>query len=218
MKSLIIIVLSLVLAEASLAQNSEENYTPKMFGIGLNMMNLRVSDYMTDELYNSPSNNLMIEITPWKHIRITPHIGYASRKLKVDGPDENEYEDKRTSLSVGGGLFGMFQKKRTNFYGGIRMEYSEVKYDFVEFDYDYVPYPPYTVYTHENKTLRYVRATYAPTVGAEYFIGDHFSLGGEFQVRFMQFQKYTPSEYYAYDSEMKSMTSFNAGFQVRFYF
>lgn len=98
----------------------------------------------------------------------------------------------------------MFQKGKTNIYGGIKGEYGRMKDEYLTWNDDDV---------EETKALR---ISVGPAVGAEYFLGDHFSIGGEISVKYMNYKiKYTET---GRDNEKYTLINTDSGLLLRFYF
>ena len=174
---------ALALSINSFGQESEPKLELTKIGLGLNFTPFNLTDYYSVDY--SPSK-LMITYTPIKFLRIAPEIGYMSTK-------DNNY--KTSFLAYGAGLFFMNQKGKTNIYGGPKVEFATTKY------------------TNGSETSKAGRLTIAPTIGAEYFLGQHFSLGGEFALKFISFK--------AIDSGSNpddKITTTGASAQIRFYF
>lgn len=179
----LLLIGAIALSINSFGQESEPKLELPKIGLGLNFTPFNLTDYYSVDY--SPSK-LMITYTPIKFLRIVPEIGYMSVK------DDNS---KTSFLVYGAGLFFMGQKGKTNIYGGPKVEYATTKD------------------TYESETNKSGRLTIAPTIGAEYFLGQHFSIGGEFALKFISFKAISNGS-----NPDDKITTTGASVQLRFYF
>lgn len=178
----VLLILLLGISPLSYCQESETSAEIPKIGFGFNINPLNLFDYYS--LDYSPSK-LLITFTPIKFLRIEPEIGYMSVK------DDNS---KESFLAYGGGLFFMGQKGKTNFYGGPKVEFATIKS------------------TYDSTTNKNGRLSIAPTLGAEYFLGKHFSIGGQFALKFISFKDLDGGQNYD-----EKITTTAASLQLRFY-
>lgn len=210
MKTKSIWLLLLLLPMGLTVNAQEENYKPPLFGVGINLTQFRISDLFND-YYGAPANSLMITVSPLKYLRFEPQIGYYSEKYEDDLGNGQKFDMRDRLLSFGIGAFGMLQKVKTNIYFGLRYENARIKDEFLDLEYDPVTFQSY----YSKKISESTRSTVAPTVGAEYFLGEHFSVGGEFAFRIMNFKTTTEGSAI---TEKSSASNTDAGLQIRFYF
>lgn len=218
MKAIAISLCLICTSFLSFGQTEATQEKMPIVGIGLNLTQFRLSDLMGTELYLAPANTIMVEMTPLKYLRLTPAFGVLSEKyVQKVGPNETEKDAKALSLNYGIGAFGMYQREKTNIYAGLRYELAQVKNDYYEYNFDYDPiFGP--IETINAASRYYTRSTITPTIGAEYFFARHFSIGGEFGLRIMQFKFENKTQYGFYDQDTDSAIATDAGIQLRFYF
>ena len=178
----VLIILLLGVTPLTYGQDSENSMELPKIGFGLNFNPLNLFDYYNPDY--SPSK-LLITYTPVKFLRIEPEIGYMSVK------DDNY---KESFLAYGGGVFFMKQKGKTNIYGGPKVEFATSKS------------------TYGSTTNKNGRLTIAPTLGAEYFLGQHFSVGGQFALKFISYKDLDGDE-----NPDEKLTTTAASLQFRFY-
>jgi hypothetical protein len=178
----VLLILFLGIAPLSYCQDSETSTELPKIGFGLNFNPLTL--FYNYSPHYSPSK-LLITYTPIKFLRIEPEIGYMSMK------DDNSNE---SLLAYGGGLFFMGQKGKTNFYVGPKVEFATNKS------------------TYGSTTNKVGRLIIAPTLGAEYFLGKHFSIGGQFAFKFISYKDLDDGQ----NPDKKSTTT-AASLQLRFY-
>jgi hypothetical protein len=183
----VLLILLLGISPLSYCQESETSAEIPKIGFGFNINPLNLFDSYS--LDYSPSK-LLITYTPIKFLRIEPEIGYMSWK------DDNS---KESFLDFGGGLFFMGQRSKINFYGGPKVEYAINK-------------RTYEIWSGETETDKDGRLTIAPTLGAEYFLGKHFSIGGQFALKFISYKDLDGGQ----NPDEKSTTT-AASLQLRFY-
>ena len=164
------------------AQESEPQVELPKIGFGFNLNPMSLFDYYNFDY--SPSK-LMITYTPTKFLRIEPDIGYMSVK------DDNY---KESLIAFGGAIYFMKQKGKTNIYGGPKVEFAIDKYEY------------------DSNTSKDGRLTFSPTIGAEYFLGQHFSIGGEFALKFISFKDLDDGQ-----NPDEKITTTGTSVQIRFY-
>lgn len=178
----VLLILLLGVAPYCNSQDSEPIIELPKIGFGLNFNPLSLMDYYSTDF--SPSK-LLIAYNPTSFLRLEPEIGYMSIK------DDNS---KESFLAYGAGIFFMGQKGKTNIYGGPRIEFAVDKY------------------TNGSNTSKDGRLIIAPSFGAEYFLGKHFSFGGEFALKFISFKDLDGGQ----DPDEKYTTT-GTSLQLRFY-
>ncbi len=138
-----------------------------------------------------PNFYIPIDLSP--SVRITPEIGYFqstqehNTEYKSDYLSEKcEYETKTSVYQIGLGIFKKMSKKNIDLYSGIRggFIHSAVKNKGNStYVHDYYGYQDTEIERYDNKETTsgfYI----GPTIGGEYFLSNHFSLGAEVQVKY----------------------------------
>ena len=139
------------------------------YGFGLSIIDFRnaVDGVYT---YHGYSPNFSIPIIINSNFKIEPTIGFYSRTFKYKSANDDE-ERNENSFQIGIGIFSI--KKYDNlmiYYGGhlgVILLYKDEKDDNV-------------TYIDEEGFGYFV----SPAIGGEYFISDHFSVGGEIQFKY----------------------------------
>jgi hypothetical protein len=190
-----VIFLVICMNSSMYGQKNDEDFIPSKFGIGIHLERNK-TDYFAMEYYFEPVNKIIITVNPLKYIRLEPEIGLNFSKLV-------EYNLKHQTISTGLGIFGMFQRGNTNFYGGLRTGYMYNKSEYLEFG------------TGGLKSSVAKSFSIGPAAGAEYFIGKHLSIGAEAGLSFFNLKS---KEYqYAGDADI-NFTVTETGLLIRFYF
>lgn len=127
--------------------------------MGINVKPINFYDAFI-ELMMSPANKIIFTINPTKYFRLEPEFVYNSFN------DKNEEQIDR-SFYWGIGGFGMYQVGKTNFYGGLRFGYLTYLNDYEDYS------------NGEIGTSKTHLMTIGSAFGAEFFLGKHFSIGGE---------------------------------------
>lgn len=197
------------LTMSGFSQSEDSKVQPPLFGLGLNLTQFQYSDLYSYELYGAPANNLMLTVSPLKALRIEPEFGYMSFKRETTDGNGQKHDLRNKISAFGVGVFGMMQRGKTNLYGGVRYEMAAITSEWLDVEYDWT-FGTASYFIREDKSTR---STISPTVGAEYFLGDHFSIGGEFSFRIMSIT----TKYYGGPTEKESQTATGAGLQMRFY-
>ena len=206
---IIVAVRLVILTTPSLAQE-QENDKDKLpvIGIGLHLEQLKWMDISSSLYYGSsmimPSNKMIITVNATEHFRIEPEIGFSSRNNKAENL-------KSSAFSFGLGLIGMKQKGKTNIYGGLRIENASGKNE----NDDYTTSG--ASIKSEEKINRFIIGA---VIGGEYFLGQHFSFGGEVGVKNMTTKVINPQ--YAYtileEDNQENVFTLDSGLSIRFYF
>lgn len=209
-KNIILVAALSLFSTAGFSQESESSNSVPLIGIGINLTQFRMVD-LWDDYYGAPANKLMITVSPLKYLRIEPEVGFFSHSYEDQVGNGQKFDLKDRLLTFGAGLFGMYQKGNTNMYGGLRFESASIKDEYLEqTGYDINWNPIYAVSESESS-----RTTFSPTIGAEYFLGEHFSIGGEFGIRIMSIKSEYPG---SSTTDKSNMTSTDAALQMRIYF
>lgn len=193
------------LSMSGFSQSEEATVEPPVFGIGMNLTQFQFSDLYGSDLYGAPANKLMITVTPIKMLRIEPDFGFMSFKYEDEDGTGKKFDLKSNMVSFGAGAFGMMQRGKTNFYGGLRFELAKITDEYLEIDW--------MTGAGSVKEYESSRTTLAPTIGGEYFLGQHFSIGAEFSLRMMNINMKQPGA----SSQQEKHTTTGAGLQMRFY-
>ncbi len=198
--STVVIASILFFSTKGFSQSAEEKISEmKVFGMGLHIEQFKMNDLIMD--VRAPSNKIILSITPSNNFRIEPEIGFNYINNKT-----SELKDKSISLGLGG--FGMYQRGRTNIYGGLRFEYSVFSHEYNQYNGSNI---------EELKTEKTNRISIGPAIGAEFFFGKHFSIGGEVGIKYMNFD--TKNTRYTNEENTKQdYISTDTGLLCRFYF
>jgi hypothetical protein len=178
------------------SQTTETTPEIKVFGLGLHIEQFKLSDLSTS-VSLAPVNKLIFTVTSNNRFRYEPEIGFSLVRDK-----DNDLSSK--VIHIGLGVYGMTQKGRTNIYGGVKFEYANISTEY--FDWDSLV----------DETMKVDRFSIGPTIGAEYFLGDHFSIGGEISLIYRDLK--TKNSQYSYDNENSDFVSIETGLLLRFYF
>lgn len=193
--SLSVICILLITGATNLkAQTAEEGLKLRPFGLGLHVEQFRLIDLYTSDNLVSTTNNILFVFNAGQHFRIEPEIGIISYR-------NEDYDNPSTGISVGSGLFGMFNKKDVNFYLGLRVNYSRAK-----------------IYDYDGDKYIYTTIKVGPTIGAEYYFSPHFSFGGEIGFKYAALNMDVDED--SQSREDNSATHYNTetGLFVRFFF
>ena len=127
---------------------------------------------------------------------IEPHISYYSSSYEADYDDYPDYEETNLIWSLSAGVYKPFVKGSLKSYAGVRIGKQ------------------WSVYEETNaEDVESESLIIAPTIGAEYFISENFSFGGECMY------STASSEDEENDITIKtSQTRITPVFIVRFYF
>lgn len=114
-------------------------------------------------------------------LKLEPELGYLRASSSVKVEDMGEVSTNTSSLRIGCGVFLYKPVNKVSFYYGgrigiVKMSSSE------EEDYESPLYGEDT----ESKTSQ-TNFYIGPAVGAEYWIGEHFSVGGEAQLLYTKY-------------------------------
>ena len=166
-----IVIIMVVTATAAFTQELTPETTDQTqlekFGIGLHVEQFRLNELMSSSFV--PVNKIIFTITPNNKFRIEPAIGYTKSKETRTDNFGNE-ETLQSGIFIGIGGFGMYQVGKTNLYFGLRVEYGTINDEYKRAD------NTGNSFFRNEKTKRFM---VGPAVGAEVFLGKHFSFGGE---------------------------------------
>ncbi len=145
----------------SSAQNEQENIELKSFSLGVRAEAFNLSDLSLND--GVANKSILATYNLNQRLRLDAELGFGFQNSK-----DTEY--KSMGLKAGIGVFGMTQKNKLNFYYGLRVAYT----------HNYRNTEDYMTGEWEKKTQKIF--TLSPTIGAEYFLTNQFSLGSEFSV------------------------------------
>jgi len=158
----------------------------KSFGIGLHLEQFKSNDLFSlfEEMGAFSGNKIILVFSPSNSFRIEPEIGFMTVSVKSE-------DEKIKFINLGLGVLGMMQHNRLNIYGGLRGEYGISKYGSDSSD--------------KNNTF-----SISPTIGAEYYLGDNFTFGGEFAIKYFSTKQF--------EDYKINLFSTATGLFIRFYF
>lgn len=196
----------------------EQKQKDRIIGIGLKSFNLL--NEIFENPYLMPGNKMVITINAHPNFRIQPEVGYFQTKTN----DKNLKEDLiDKSFSYGLGMYGMWQKDKTNLYAGLKYIVSKSIDEGVEVTTTYNPNPPYNyITTYDKTTITITNSIVGLVLGGEYFLSRHFSVGAEAGLQRMESNTdYPPSSVfqgnYPEDNTTTSIMT-ETNLLVRFYF
>lgn len=188
-KLLLVAILLLLNTKLANSQKDSSQMIPK-FGLGIHIEQFKVND-ITDEYY-IPITRFIFNYNINNHIRIEPEIGFNF------GVNHNDNKN----LGIGLGVFYIKPKKKLNIYGGLRIEYNKMKRSLGS--------------QYSSSSKRETEKILAgPALGCEYFLGHHFSIGGELGLKLTYF--FTTLDPGGM-SDSNSFISSDTGLLLRFYF
>ena len=165
-------------------------------GIGLHIEQFKLAE-LSQPIDISPSNRIILTITPSSSFRIEPEIGFSFLKNRIDNLSD-------ISLDLGVGVFKLIPKGKTNLYYGLRMDYARVTNEFIDFS------------SGNPLKRKSNKIGLGPALGAEYFLGQHISVGGEVAIKYWSFK--TKAYQFGGGDEKQSFIVTNSGLLLRFYF
>jgi hypothetical protein len=184
---------SLFVLLALSAQMLHAQANGKKVGVGIDISPLDLFGlYASEGVATLDFPSLLLVITPFENFRFEPAIGFFKSKREVDG---DTYDS--SLFSAGLGVFYLVPKDDFNLYGGLRASYLSGKSTYNEGD--------------EYKSTGF---RFAPTIGAEYFFNEHFSIGGEVGLRIASMK--SEGEYFETNKTNETALSNKAA--LRFYF
>ncbi|MCX6223652.1 MAG: outer membrane beta-barrel protein [Bacteroidia bacterium] len=180
----------------TLFSQTEKKSLIKPFGIGLHIEQFKLND-ITD-LANSPANKIILSISPSRSFRLEPELGLRFAK------DQNS-DNSSNCVYMGLGALGMFQRNNLNLYAGLRFEYGMINVNSKD-------------YNGAKRTDETNRVTLGPVLGAEYYLGENFTFGGEVGFRYVSIGSTVSPKPTGYEDSKTSNFSTDTGLFVRFYF
>ena len=205
----VLLIVSGIFAQNAQAQQDEVSLKIPVFGIGLRGEQLKGYDLVSTPFV--PVNKVIFTITPSNKWRIEPTIGYS--RMKDETTDAGTSSTQTLSgLFYGLGGFGMYAAGKANIYYGVRLELGTIKEEMRYVDTDFNVDEKYT-----RKTKRF---SVGPVLGAEYFIGHHFSFGGEIALKNYsnKIEETSTSDPNPSGEQSNSFFSTETSLMLRFYF
>jgi len=184
----------------SFAQSDESSMVLSSIGVGLHAEQYKIGEVIgADYSIVAYTSTVLVPINCSQHFRIEPEFGILWMHNK-------EEEESNLGVSIGVGMFGMFQREKVNFYGGGRFMFSKANMG------------GYYYYGGDQLDVRMTIIRVGPAFGFEYFLCSNFSIGGEagFRYGFSKMKVAIPN---ADDEESTThMLNFDSGLFVRVYF
>ena len=193
-KSLLIIAFFTACISVNAQDETEsDNFEIKSFGVGMHVEQFKVSEIFGNNVPDPVAKVKFIFSVP--NFRIEPHFGYASQK------DENDDYPYRT-IAAGVGAYYTMLKGKTNIYTGLNfgLASSASKFDL----------------NGETEKFFIKTTSLGPVLGAEYFLGNNFSFGGE--VNLMYVKGTDGDTINPANDQVDTVISTNSGLLLRFYF
>ena len=133
-----------------------------------------------------------------------PNISYthSSNEVDIENPGYDDQEEYESSLMVNIGLFSVdYKSKKLKTYTGARVGMSTSK-------------------SKQPSADEITRKTFlfGPAVGAEYYISEHLSFGGEFTFRITRSEEEDSNSYYGDYTETETTMQCVPTLMFRFYF
>lgn len=116
-----------------------------------------------------------------ENLRLEPEFGLTRSSMTEEIEDVGESSEKTTSLRIGCGLFWYKPVNKVSFYYGGRIGIVRMS-SSAEQDYK----NPFLGEDSETKTSQ-TNLYLGPAIGAEYWISEHFSVGGEAQLLYTKY-------------------------------
>ncbi|MBI4930438.1 MAG: outer membrane beta-barrel protein [Bacteroidetes bacterium] len=196
----------------------EKKQKDRIIGIGLKSSNLLNDLLQSQYEYVMPAGNrIVVTINAHPNFRIQPEVGYFQTK------SYNKYlkEDLvNKSFAYGAGMYGMWQKEKTNLYAGLKYIASKNSDEGVQQTTTYNPNPPYnTITTYNKTTATFTNSAVGLVLGGEYFLSGHFSVGTEVGLlRTKSNADYPSGSYYQEEDYASTSITTETNLLVRFYF
>jgi len=175
MKKLISIIITLISLNITIGQENANNQEDIKYGMGFNVEIGSPFASLFSMILNEDSYQGMEVFFPieTRGYLIEPSISYLSNSTEYEGNIDNNYSSYDASnmdsfesiMSLSLGIFKIFEKDRVRFYSGLRVGKIWTKSE-----------SPYSDDEEPNEESSLI---IAPTLGAEYFISDNFTLSGE---------------------------------------
>ena len=160
----LVLLFVMVFSHIGFTQDDDLSDNNVKFGMGVELTT-SINALFSDNLGTAHSIYLPILIN--NQFKLEPFIGFWRNNY-----ENGDYESSNTYMSLGGGAFFTMPHNQYNAYIGGRAALTFNN----ETEKDY----PYTDTDKRNRKFFEI----GPAVGGEYFLGEHFSLGGEVWVKF----------------------------------
>lgn len=159
-----------VLSALSLHVGAQDDDAPvhRYIGIGVRASIFQISDL---PMAVTPPNRIIVNVDPIKYARAEFQFGSYSHENELFMSNQQPLNMKQSSVSIGGGVFGMYPVGKAVFLAGLNYTINNYSEDDVLFDNFGVPY----VAASTGKVTGI-----APTLGGEYYFSKWFSIGAEF--------------------------------------
>jgi hypothetical protein len=148
--------------------------------------------------YYFPSIKLSIELLD--ALRFEPGFGFNKNNSKSDS-DEYSSDNKNSSFSFGG--YWIKRSRKVSPIIGIYLDYSRYSYNYGD--------------TNSTRDGSGYGFRYGPSIGIEYIISDHFSIGVDYFL-LKKNEKYKYEDNYGNDETIVSGVSTGTNLRFRFYF
>jgi hypothetical protein len=172
------------------SQSSETTNSKVKFGAGID---LELSEY-----FPPPSIKLSIELLD--ALKFEPGFGFNKNNSESDS-DEYSSDYKRYKFSFGG--YWINRSSKVSPIIGIYLDYSRYSYNYRD--------------TNGTRDESGYEFRYGPSIGIEYIISDHFSIGGDFLL-LKKNEKYKFDDNFGNDETIASGVSTGSNLRFRFYF
>ncbi len=194
----LLVVSIMAVSSPVLAQEDSEEETRSWKDIRVGI-GIQVPYYWSDIYYFGEQIPLYFPIQLGDRFMIEPALFFYKDKDK--NPDYT-YVYEVVKLEIG--LFGVLERARTHFYGGIRLTRNHRK-----------SVRTYEDPLHDDK-FQYWETLLTPTFGGEYFFSEIFSLGGELGVKYLLDSKTEDDDdwYTTHEEDQSTVTKVF----MRFYF
>jgi len=167
------------------------------FGFGLHLEQFKINDI--SDLGDFPANKIVLAISVGNSFRFEPEFGFRSARS-----ESADLKSKGSSSTLGFGTFYMFQHKKLNMYLGLRIELGWMKST--------------EEYMGSKVTDETNRFSVGPALGAEYFLGEKFSFGGEIGLKSVSSKSTKVPKPTGYQDEELSSFATDTGLFIRLYF
>lgn len=195
------LVLVFIVLISSLEAQTHEEKSGSIFGIGISFEKSYYFIY-AEEVNSLPIGlgNIYMPINLSRDFRLEPEIGIFSYGYSYIG-----YKRKANEFRIGIGFHFSRNYASTKILFGVRLGiiYHSIKREYDNPEYEDDDYSAMDFYI-------------GPTVGAEYFITKHFSLGTEAQLNYISIGEYDDDE--DDENETRTIISTRALVLLRFYF
>jgi len=184
----------------SFAQSDESSVVLRPVGVGLHAEQYKIGEVIgADYSVVAYTSTVLVPINCSQHFRIEPEFGMLWMHNK-------EEEESNLGVSIGVGMFGMFQREKINLYAGGRFMFS--KAEMGGFYY----------YNGDQLDVKTTIIRVGPAFGFEYFLCKNFSVGGEAGFRYVFSKMKVAIPVYDDVESTTHMINFDSGLFVRVYF